>query len=132
MPGADARCDADVSVPEHYGEQPTWKADVPRISVLRFLLGWIVAAVAVEVSIWIAPGSSLEQTGAAFLVAALIACSTRCCRRSWRRCASRSCSCSGFLLVLAADAAVLLLADRGASPTTSTSAASATRCSRRC
>ena len=112
MPGADARCDADVSVPEHYGEQPTWKADVPRISVLRFLLGWIVAAVAVEVSIWIAPGSSLEQTGAAFLVAALIGVLNAVLPPILAALRLPLMLVTGFLLVLAADALVLLIADR--------------------
>ena len=57
---------------DSYGEMVRWEPATPRLRVLRLLVSWVVAAASVA----IAPGSFreyLEQTGAAFAVAALIA-----------------------------------------------------------
>jgi uncharacterized membrane protein YvlD (DUF360 family) len=101
-----------VSVPEQYGEQATWKPDVPRISILRFLLAWIVAAAAVGISIWIAPGANIDSAGAAFLVAALIGVLNAILPPVLAALRLPFMLVTGFLLVLAADAALLLIADK--------------------
>jgi uncharacterized membrane protein YvlD (DUF360 family) len=56
-----------------YGEEVTWEPELPRLRVLPLLLAWIVAAASVAVAAWILPGFGLEATGAAFLVAAVVA-----------------------------------------------------------
>jgi uncharacterized membrane protein YvlD (DUF360 family) len=56
-----------------YGEAVKWTPTAPRIRPLRLILSWVVAAMAVEVAAVITPGVELKQTGAAFVVAALIA-----------------------------------------------------------
>ena len=109
MPGGDARCDAALSVPENYGEQATWKPDVPRISVLRFALAWIVAAAAVAVSVWIAPGTDIDSGGAAFLVAAMIGVLNAILPPILAALRLPFMLVTGFLLVLAADAVVLMI-----------------------
>jgi uncharacterized membrane protein YvlD (DUF360 family) len=109
LPGGDARCDAALSVPDHYGEQATWKPDVPRISVLRFVLAWIVAAAAVAVSVWIAPGTDIDSGGAAFLVAAMIGVLNAILPPILAALRLPFMLVTGFLLVLAADAALLII-----------------------
>ncbi|HEY1276011.1 MAG TPA: phage holin family protein [Thermoleophilaceae bacterium] len=56
-----------------YGEEVTWEPELPRLRILPLLLAWIVAAASVAVAAWILPGFGLEATGAAFLVAAVVA-----------------------------------------------------------
>src|SRR5215213_8357177 len=101
-----AETSPETGVP--YGEPVRWQADAPRLGVVRLLLGWIVAAAAVEVSMWLTPGASLEQTGAALLVAvlnALLPPILAALRLPLMLV-------TGFLLVLVADALLLLLAGR--------------------
>src|ERR1700752_167379 len=56
-----------------YGETGAWKPTTPRIRPLRMIVSWVVAAAAVAIAAAITPGVELKQTGAAFVVAALIA-----------------------------------------------------------
>src|SRR5215212_1626441 len=93
-----------------YGERVRWQADAPRLGVVRILLGWIVAAVAVEVSIWLTPGTELEHTGAAFLVAAVLAILNAVLPPILAALRLPFMLVTGFLLVLVADALLLLLA----------------------
>jgi uncharacterized membrane protein YvlD (DUF360 family) len=58
---------------EGYGEKVVWQPDRLRLHPVRLIVGWVVAAAAVGVAAWILPGVDLDRTGAAFLVAALIA-----------------------------------------------------------
>ena len=95
--------------PVRYGEPVAWKPDTPRLGILRFLLGWIVAAVAVEVSIWIAPGTTIDRPGSAFLVAALIGVLNAVLPPILAAIRLPFMLVTGFLLVLAADAALLLI-----------------------
>jgi uncharacterized membrane protein YvlD (DUF360 family) len=95
-----------------YGEPVRWQADAPRLGVVRLLLGWIVAAAAVEVSMWLTPGASLEQTGAAFLVAALLAVLNALLPPILAALRLPFMLVTGFLLVFVADALLLLLAGR--------------------
>jgi uncharacterized membrane protein YvlD (DUF360 family) len=55
-----------------YGERPHWEPAAPRISVLRLLLAWAVAAVAVIIGAAVAPGVHLLKPGGSLLVALAI------------------------------------------------------------
>jgi uncharacterized membrane protein YvlD (DUF360 family) len=92
-----------------YGEHPAWQPDKPHIGILRFLLGWIIAGAAVAVSIWIAPGADIDRAGAAFLVAAVVGVLNAVLPPMLAALRLPFMLVTGFLLVLAADAAVLLL-----------------------
>ena len=54
--------------PARYGERVAWTPEKPRLGVVRFLLGWVVAAAAVGVSVWLVPGAEIERAGAAIPV----------------------------------------------------------------
>jgi len=119
------------NAPPRYGERVSWQPETPRIGLLRFLLAWVVAAAAVEVSVWITPGTSLEGTGTAFLVAALLAVLNALLPPVLAALRLPLMLVTGFLIVLPPTPRC------SCSPatswaTTSTWAASATRCSRRC
>jgi uncharacterized membrane protein YvlD (DUF360 family) len=62
-----------MAVTEPYGQAPVWAPERPRIRVWRVLLAWIVSAASVAVAAWLLPGMALEQTGSAFVVAAVVA-----------------------------------------------------------
>jgi uncharacterized membrane protein YvlD (DUF360 family) len=62
-----------MTVTEGYGEELAWRPERVRLHPVRLVVGWVVAAAAVGVTAWVLPGLALDQTSAAFLVAALIA-----------------------------------------------------------
>src|SRR3954463_8674597 len=94
-----------------YGMEVRWEPATPRLRVTRLLVTWVVAAVAVAVAAWIVPGVKLEQTGAAVLVAALIAVLNAVLPPLIAALRLPFALVAGFLLVLAADAFALVLAD---------------------
>ena len=93
-----------------YGEQVVWQPDTPRFRIVRFLVAWIVAAAAVAVSVWIAPGAEIDRPGAAFLVAAFVGVLNAVLPPILAALRLPFMLVTGFLLVLAADAAALMLA----------------------
>jgi uncharacterized membrane protein YvlD (DUF360 family) len=93
-----------------YGEQIRWTPTTPRLGVLRTLVGWVVAAVSVWVAAAILPGVALEQTGAAFLVAAVLAVLNALLPPVLAALRLPFMLLAGFLVVLLADAGVLVLA----------------------
>ena len=93
-----------------YGQQLTWEPAAPRLRVLPVLVSWIVSAAAVAVAAWIVPGFGLEQTGAAFVVAAAIAVLNAVLPPLLAALRLPFMLVAGFLLVLAADALVLKVA----------------------
>jgi uncharacterized membrane protein YvlD (DUF360 family) len=107
-----------VSVPDapsdngsvRYGEAVAWEPETPRLGIVRFLLAWIVAAAAVAVSVWLTPGTEIERAGAAFLVAALIGVLNAVLPPALAAVRLPFMLVTGFLLVLAADAVLLLAA----------------------
>ena len=115
---------------EPYGEAVTWQPDRPRIRPLHTVIGWAVSAASVYVAAWILPGLTLHQTGAAFLAAAAIAVLNAILPPILASLRLPFMVAFGFLLVLFADA-FLLCSPPTRCPTTSRSAASATRCWRR-
>ena len=96
--------------PATYGEKLTWEPATPRLRVLPLLVSWVIAAASVAVAAWIVPGVELEQTGAAFAVAAAIALLNAVLPPVLAALRLPFMLVAGFLLVLAADALVLKVA----------------------
>jgi uncharacterized membrane protein YvlD (DUF360 family) len=94
-----------------YGQEAGWKPARPRVSLIRLLVAWIVAAASVYVAAAIVPGFSLEQFGSAFLVAALVAVFNAILPPLVAALRLPATLVLGFLLVLAVDALGLMLAD---------------------
>jgi uncharacterized membrane protein YvlD (DUF360 family) len=93
-----------------YGEAPVWQPATPRLGVVRLLVSWVVSAAAVAVAAWIVPNVTLDQTGAAFAVAALIAVLNAVLPPLLAALRLPFTLVVGFLLVLFADALLLKLA----------------------
>jgi uncharacterized membrane protein YvlD (DUF360 family) len=93
-----------------YGEALTWQPATPRLGVVRILVTWVVVAASVAVAGWIVPNVSLEQTGAAFAVAAVIALLNAILPPLLAALRLPFTLVAGFLLVLIADALLLMFA----------------------
>ena len=93
-----------------YGERIRWEPATPRLGLVRTLVAWVVAAASIWVTAAILPGVALEQTGAAFAVAALLAVLNAVLPPALAALRLPFMLLAGFLLVLVADAAVLKLA----------------------
>ena len=98
----------DAATP--YGEQVRWEPATPRLGVLRTLVSWAVAAASVWAAAAIVPGVALEQTGAAFLVAAVLAVLNAVLPPVLAALRLPFMLLTGFVAVLVADALVLVLA----------------------
>jgi uncharacterized membrane protein YvlD (DUF360 family) len=94
-----------------YGDQVRWEPATPRLGLVRTIVSWVVAAASVAGAAWVVPGFALEATGAAFLVAAVIAVLNAVLPPIIAALRLPFMLALGFLLVLAADAGLLLLAD---------------------
>jgi uncharacterized membrane protein YvlD (DUF360 family) len=90
-----------------YGEHVRWEPATPRLGLVRTLVSWVVAAASVWVAAAILPGVALEQTGAAFLVAAVLAALNAVLPPVLAALRLPFTLLLGFLLVLVADALVL-------------------------
>src|SRR4051795_12031806 len=99
-----------VTPAEPYGERVSWQPATPRLRPLRLLISWIVAAASIWVAAAVVPGVGLEQTGAAFVVAALIAVLNALLPPVLAALRLPFMLIAGFLLVLLADALLLLIA----------------------
>jgi uncharacterized membrane protein YvlD (DUF360 family) len=99
-----------MTVTDGYGEQPSWKPEKPRIRIARLLIAWVVAAASVAVAAWLLPGVALEQSGAAFSVAAAVAVLNALLPPVLAALRLPFMLAIGFVLVLLADALVLQLA----------------------
>ncbi len=95
---------------EPYGEQVTWQPDRPRIRPLHTIIGWAVSAASIVVASWVLPGLTLHQTGAAFAAAAIIAVLNAILPPILASLRLPFMVAFGFLLVLFADAFLLMLA----------------------
>jgi uncharacterized membrane protein YvlD (DUF360 family) len=98
----------DAATP--YGEQVRWQPATPRLGVLRTLVSWVVAAASVWVVAAMVPGVALKQTGAAFLVAAVLAALNAVLPPALAALRLPFMLLAGFLSVLVADALLLMLA----------------------
>ena len=97
-----------------YGEPVRWTAETPRFRLLRFLVAWVVAAVAVAIAVWIVPGAEIDRPATAFVVAAMVGVLNAVLPPILAALRLPFMLVTGFLLVLAADALALMLAGRGA------------------
>ena len=87
-----------------------WQPAKPRFRPFRVILGWAVAAAAIWVTAAILPGFALDSTGAAFLGAAVIALINAVLPPALAALRLPFMLATGFLLVLAANAAALMIA----------------------
>ena len=94
-----------------YGAPVRWEPATPRLGLVRTLVSWVVAAASVAIAALLVPGVALEATGAAFAVAALIAILNAVLPPIVAALRLPFMLALGFLLVLVADAGLLLLAD---------------------
>jgi len=97
-------------VTEPYGEAVKWEPDRPRIRPLHTLLGWAVSAASIWAAAGLLPGFNLHQTGAAFAAAAAIAVLNAIVPPVLAALRLPFMVGIGFLLVLFADAFLLMLA----------------------
>src|SRR3954451_7422139 len=88
-----------------------WSPDKPRLRPVRLVLLWAVAAASVAVAAWMLPGFALERTGSALLVAAARPVANAVLPPLIAALRLPFALVAGFLLVLAADAFALVLAD---------------------
>ena len=93
-----------------YGEAATWEPDRLRLRPLQVLVGWLVAAASLAVAAWVLPGFGLDTTGAAFAGAAAIAVLNAVLPPILAALRLPFMVAIGFLLVLFADAWLLMLA----------------------
>src|SRR4051812_35788409 len=93
-----------------YAEQPAWHAERPRFRPLRVLVAWFVSATALLFAAAIVPGVSIDGFGTAVAVAAVVALLNAVLPPLVAAVRLPFTILTGFLLVLALDAAMLLLA----------------------
>src|SRR4051795_5267474 len=94
---------------EHaYGERPHWDPETPRWRLSRFVVTWAVAAASVWIGAAIVPGVSLEWPGGALLAALAIGVLNAILPPLIAALRLPYMLAIGFLLVLVADALVLL------------------------
>jgi uncharacterized membrane protein YvlD (DUF360 family) len=99
-----------VAAPTPYGQDTAWEPATPRLGLLRTLVAWVVGAAAVWIAAAIVPGVGLAHSGAAFLVAALVAVMNAVLPPVLAALRLPFMLVTGFLLVLFADAALLVAA----------------------
>ena len=94
-----------------YGESSAWKPERPRFTVFGLLVSWLATGVALMVAAGLLPGVGIESFWGALLVAAIAAALNAVIPPVLAALRLPATLVLGFLLVLAADAAILLLAD---------------------
>jgi uncharacterized membrane protein YvlD (DUF360 family) len=94
-----------------YREPLHWQPDRPRFRLVRVVIAWILAALALIVAAAIVPGASIESFWGALVVAAVVAALNAVLPPLLASLRLPFTLVAGFLLVLLADAAMLLAAD---------------------
>ena len=94
---------------ESYNEAVTWEPEAPRLRPIRVLIAWVVAGASLYVAGVLLPGVDLEQTGAAWIAAAAIAVLNAILPPILAALRLPYMVAIGFILVLLADAFLLLL-----------------------
>ena len=94
-----------------YGQDVSWQPARPRLSLVRLLVAWVIAAAAVFVAAGLLPGFSLERPGSAFLVAAVVAAFNAVLPPLVAALRLPFTLALGFVLVLLVDALAIVLAD---------------------
>ena len=93
-----------------YGQQPTWEPVAPRIRPGRLLLAWIVGALSLGLAAWLVPGVELHSASAALLVVLIVGLVNGVLPPLLAALRLPFTLVLGFLLVLFADAAALMIA----------------------
>jgi uncharacterized membrane protein YvlD (DUF360 family) len=94
-----------------YREPVTWRPERPRFRLGRVLAAWILAALALMAAAWLVPGASIEGFWGALLVSAIVAGLNAVLPPLLAALKLPFTLVAGFLLVLLADALMLLAAD---------------------
>ncbi len=94
-----------------YAEPVRWRPEVPRFRPVRLILAWVTSATALLVAAWLVPGVAIEGFLGALVVAALIALLNALVPPVIAALRLPLALVLGFLLVLFADAAMLVAAD---------------------
>ncbi len=89
---------------------PAWRPETPRPHPVRLVVAWLISAAALLVAAGIVPGAEVRGFGGAVLVAALVAIVNAVIPPVLAALRLPFTAGLGFLLVLAADAAALLIA----------------------
>jgi uncharacterized membrane protein YvlD (DUF360 family) len=95
-----------------YAEKPVWGPKRPRIGLVRLVVSWVLATLALLVAAWIVPGASIESFGGALLAAAVIAVLNALLPPLIAALRLPLMLVTGLLLILILDALMLLGADR--------------------
>ena len=97
------------AVDSQYGEAVQWSPQPPRFRLVRVLVSWLVATVALLVAAEIVPGVSVQGFGGALLAAALIAILNAVAPPAVAALRLPFTLALGFVLVLVVDALMLLV-----------------------
>src|SRR4051794_14193421 len=87
-----------------------WSPGVPRLRPLRLAVAWLVSALAFLFAAWVIPGAEINGFWGAIVVAAIVAALNAVLPPVVAALRLPFTVAAGFLLVLAVDAAILLLA----------------------
>ncbi len=94
-----------------YGQSTAWQPERPRFRALPLAVSWLATGIAVMVAAGILPGVSIENFWGALLVAAIVAALNAIVPPVLAALRLPLTLLTGFLLVLLADAAILVWAD---------------------
>jgi len=100
-----------VTAATTYGEKPVWGLGRPHIGPVRLIVSWVLSTAALLVACLIIPGAQVNSFGAAFTAAAVIAVLNAILPPLIAALRLPFMLVLGLLLVLVADAAMLLAAD---------------------
>ena len=92
-----------------YGQSTRWKPERPRLRLFPLVVSWLATGVALMVAAWILPGVDIATFWGALLVAALVAALNAVIPPVLAALRLPLPLVSGFLLVLIADALILLI-----------------------
>src|SRR3954468_2688068 len=93
-----------------YGDSTAWRPERPRWRVFPLVVSWLATGVALMVAAGILPGVSIDDFGGALVVAAIAAALNAIIPPVLAALRLPLTLVLGFVLVLLADAAILLLA----------------------
>ncbi len=94
-----------------YGRSTAWRPERPRLRLVPLVISWLSTGVALMVAAGILPGVHVDDFWGALLIAAIVAALNAVIPPVLAALRLPLTLVLGFLLVLAADAAILLIAD---------------------
>jgi uncharacterized membrane protein YvlD (DUF360 family) len=110
LPHRRERCHGRAVTASSYGERPAWEPTAPRFRVAGTVAAWLVAAAAMWAAAGLLDGVELGSPGAAFIVALVVSALNAVLPPVVAALRLPLTLLSGFVLVLAADALLLVLA----------------------